>query len=606
MRSPRLRLIFIVAATTGIVGALVAVRRIRSSVNEALVVASESERGLTFAPLPPTADAEHWASAGVDDVALSAEGVVTAGRSGVDDGTGRLRAGLPTLHAAAVALWRQRPVVGLAAGGLFRRADGRWEEARSGFGRLHVRCLAESPGGDLWIGAREGLFRAPFGAARIERVDRHPVRTMALARGVTLAGGEDGLRACRGRAVSVVATADPWVEAVGLVGDRVFAVTATGLEVGDLGSPLVPAPGGEDVVQGVAHENRFYAVTTGPATLRRIDPSGAAIEERFPAQPRRVMTSNGVLFVDSDAGLWRRDDGGFVLVRPPDESLPAGSSHITALARLGETLVAGRFDGGILVAARQQGRLDWKEVPGSAAWGVNALLPAGGVLYVASLRGAARFDGRQLSRIEGPGAAFSLASSADGVAIGYAQGVLLPGSRLLSAFHGLPGNQALALASGDALFVGTPSGLGAVRGRRVAWRATSGEGSLPHPWVTALHLVGDVLYIGTYGGGVVRRTAAGRYEPFVETEGLKVNAGCLAEVGGRLVVGTDGRGLWRLSEDGTRVEPLRGISLPSPRVTALLADGDDLYVGTDEGLGRLPVDVVGRQVRPRAGTEATD
>lgn len=605
MRSPGTRLIGILAALAGLAAALIFVLRVRSSVNEALLAPAESERAITFAALAPASAAEHWASEEVDAVAVSAEGVLTAGGSGVDDGTGRLHAGLPTLHASAVALWRQRPVVGLASGGLFRRAEGRWEEARTGFGGLHVRCLAEAAAGELWIGAREGLFRAPFGAARIQRVDRHPVRAMALSAGVTVAGGEEGLRAIRGREVGVVATADPWIEAVGLVGDRVFAVTATGLEVGDLGSSLGPAPGGEDVVQGVAHAGRFYALTTSPATLRRIETSGAAIEERVPARPRRVMTSNGVLFVDSDAGLWRRDAGGFALVRPRTGSFPDGRSHVTAVARLADTLVAGFFDGGLAVADRREARLAWRDVPGSAAWGVNALLPAGGVVYVASLRGAARFDGRRLTPVDGPGPAFSLASSDDGVAIGYAQGVLLPGSKLLSAFHGLPGNQALALASGDALFVGTPSGLGAVRGRRVAWRATSSDGALPHPWVTALRLVGDALYVGTYGGGVVRRTRAGRFEPFVETEGLKINAGCLVDAGGRLYAGTDGRGLWRLSEEGTRFEPLRGVSLPSPRITALLADEGALYVGTDEGLARLPV-AAGGQGGPRSPTEATD
>jgi hypothetical protein len=605
MRFPRARFIFIAAALAGLAGALVAGLRVRSSVDEALLARSDSERSLTFAPLAPTSNTEHWASADVDGIALSAEGLLTAGAFGVDDGTGGLHSGLPTLHAAAVALWRERPVVGLTAGGLFRRVQGRWEEARTGFGLLHVRCLAESPAGDLWIGAREGLFRAPFSAARMQRVDRHPVRALALEAGLTLAAGEEGLRLIRGREVVVVTTADPWVESVGLVGDRVFAVTATGLEVGDLGSPLAPAPGGEDVVQGLAYADRFYALTASPATLRRIEASGAAMEERVPARPRRVLASNGVLFVDSDEGLWRRDSGGFVLLRPRIGALPGGRSHVTALARLGDTLVAGFFDGGLAVADGREARLAWRDVAGSAAWGVNALLPAGGVVYVASLRGAARFDGRRLTPVDGPGPAFSLASSDDGVAIGYAQGVLLPGSKLLSAFHGLPGNQALALASGDALFVGTPSGLGAVRRRRVAWRATSSEGALPHPWVTALHLAGDVLYVGTYGGGVVRRTGAGRYEPFVETESLKINAGCLAEAGGRLYAGTDGRGLWRLSEDKTRFEPLRGAWLPSPRITALLADEGALYVGTDEGLARLPV-AAGEKGGFRAGTEATD
>ena len=213
-------------------------------------------------------------------------------------------------------------------------------------------------------------------------------------------------------------------------------------------------------------------------------------------------------------------------------------------------------------------------------------------MVVASLRGAARFDGRRWTLLggAGAGAAFALAATRDGVAVGYGQGVLLPGSRMLSAFHGLPGNQALALAGGDPLFVGTPSGLGAVVGSKVAWRVTAGEGRLPHPWVTALALHGDALYIGTYGGGVVRRTAfeppKGRFEPFAETDGFKVNTGCLVEAGGRLFLGTDGQGLFRLSRDGSRFEQLR-LALPSPRVTAILPGPGALYVGTDEGLARL-------------------
>ena len=231
-------------------------------------------------------------------------------------------------------------------------------------------------------------------------------------------------------------------------------------------------------------------------------------------------------------------------------------------------------------------------------WGVNALLPAGGVLYVASLRGAARFDGDRVTALEGAsGAAFSLAASHDGVAIGYGQGVLLPGSRLLSAFHGLPGNQALALAGGDQLFVGTPSGLGAIAGSRVAWRVTAGEGKLPNPWITALALQGDGLFVGTYGGGVTRRTSspnqaapAGAFHDFPETAGLKVNPGCLVVAGGRLYLGSDGAGLYRLSADGQRFRALR-VALPSPRITAILPVGERLYVGTDEGLARIPMDL---------------
>jgi ligand-binding sensor domain-containing protein len=175
--------------------------------------------------------------------------------------------------------------------------------------------------------------------------------------------------------------------------------------------------------------------------------------------------------------------------------------------------------------------------------------------------------------------------------------VLLPGSRFLSAFHGLPGNQALALAEGAALFVGTPTGLGAIAQHRVAWRVTAGEGRLPHPWITALALHGGALFVGTYGGGVTVRTvpvaqplAVGSFSPFPETAPFKVNTGCLVEAGGRLYLGTDGHGLWRLAQDGSRFQRIRA-QLPSPRVTAILEGPNALYVGTDEGLARIALPI---------------
>jgi ligand-binding sensor domain-containing protein len=267
------------------------------------------------------------------------------------------------------------------------------------------------------------------------------------------------------------------------------------------------------------------------------------------------------------------------------------------LAVWSSRLVVGLFDGGVLLGETQGKDLAWKAVPGTSVWGVNALLSAEGVLFIASLRGAAQYDGRKTVSV-GTGSAFSLVQTRTGIAIGYGHGVQLPDTRFLSAFHGLPGNQALALASGEDLFVGTPSGLGAISGSRVAWRVTAGDGKLPNPWVTALALFRGGLFAGTYGGGVIRRTpnedgrpGPGNFDPFPETSGLKVNPGCLQVAGGRLYLGTEGRGLFRLSEDGTQFVPLQ-VPLPSPRVTALLQNGAFLLIGTDEGLVRVPLSLL--------------
>jgi hypothetical protein len=612
LRSFPLRSALALVAAVALAGTLAAAWRIRSSVRRVLDAPVSTARPLSFAALePPRSRVDFWGTGEVAAVVFTPGGLLTAGGSGVRFADGRSdHDGLPSLRTSALALWRRTPVVALEAGGLFRRGPTGWEEVRSGFGLLHVRALVETEAGELLVGAREGLFRAAWGSTSLERLDTNPVRTVAAGAGFVLAGGEEGLfRTDAGRTLRLE-TPDPWIESLGLDGDRLFVATAAGLAQGRLGGALTRLGGGEDVASGVAHGGRYWGVTAD-GRLLRIDPEGGVGEEHLPAVTRRVMTAAGELFADTDAGLYQRTREGWRSAVARPAALPPGSAHVSALAWRGERLVAGFFDGGLAEADLGAQPLAWRFVPGSAAWGVNALLAAGGALYVASLRGAARYDGQRLTALDGPGAAFSLATTDDGVAVGYGQGVLLPGSTLLSAFHGLPGNQALALASGQSLFVGTPSGLGALSGRRVRWRVTAGEGRLPNPWVTALAAAQDGLYVGTYGGGVVRReasaTAGGvappgrasdsaRYEPFPETEGLKVNPGCLVEAGGRLFLGTDGKGVFRLSSDRKRFEAW-AVPLPSPRVTALLPGRDALWVGTDEGLARLALgsDTDGRQ-----------
>jgi len=576
--------------------------RLAGQIQAALDAPPDSVKPVSFAPLAGSRSRIRRIGSGeVTAVALTPAGLLVAGASGVAGGDLQTDedGGLPTLRASALSAWRGVAVVATESGGLFRRHGGGWDEVRSGFGTLHVRTLRESDAGELLIGAREGLFRVAWGGVTMDRLDSRPVRSLAMAHGLLFAGGEEGLVRVEASRATPVETTDPWVESVDVVGQTLYAATAAGLLRGPLDGPLQPVAGAEDVAFGVGDGLSFWGVAW-PRTdaVLRVTRDGIR-EERFSARVLRVMSTSGELFADTDRGLFRRTAEGWRLARPRPEALPPGSAHLSALAFFGERLVAGTFDGGLAVAEGPRPK-EWRAVPGSSAWGVNALLAAGGEMYVASLRGAARFDGERLHALAGPGAAFALAATDAGVAIGYAQGVRLPGSTLVSAFHGLPGNQVLALASSRELFVGTPSGLGALHGRSVAWRVAAGESKLPHPWVTALVEESGVLYVGTYGGGVTRRVAreahgAGAglvdrasYLAFAETDGLKINPGCLLSAGGRLYAGTDGAGLWRSSEDGSRFERLQA-TLPSPRVTALAAKGDLLHVGTDEGLVTLPL-----------------
>jgi hypothetical protein len=603
---PRAAAVALVAALAALVALAFLGLALRRDVRRALDAPSADARPLHLVPLDaPARPLETWTSPAIDAVAFPGGDLVTAGAAGVRDGRGGASASLPTRRASALALWTGDLVVAMQAGGIAVRRGGAWSEVRTGWGVLHTRTLVEAPGGELLIGAREGLFRARVAATQLERLDRHPVRAVAAGAGVVLAGGEEGLFCLEPGRVTAVEAPDPWIEAVALDGGDVIAVTAAGLARGPRAGPLAAVRGGYAVASAVRHEGRVFAATDPPGRAVLVfDDDGRVREEALTGEVRRVMAASGLLFADASDGLHRRDADGWKLVVPRAGSLPAGANHVTALARFRGQLVAGFFDGGLAIATPRDDGLDWRPVAGARAWGVNALLDAGGELYVASLRGAARYDGARLVAIDGPGAAFSLAATRDGVAIGYGQGVRLGGGALLSAFHGLPGNQALALAEQGALYVATPSGLGAVAGRRVLWRVTAGEGKLPHPWVTALEPEGEGLLVGTWGGGLVRRlrgdrpaapgarTDGARYQPFAETEGLAVSPGAIAIADGRAFVGTDAHGLWVETRDHSRFERV-ALPLPSPRVSALLAEPRVLWVGTDEGLVRLPLDALG-------------
>jgi ligand-binding sensor domain-containing protein len=562
---------------------------IKYKVGRALEGTGRAEKPFGLVAMPNQNASVRWLAGGdVSAVAVTADSLWTAGSFGAMNEDG-LHLGLPSIRVSAMVLWRGKPLAALEAGGLFLFNGSHWEGARTGFGPLQVRCLTEGAGGELYIGAKEGLFLVQWGGNTIERLHAAPVRSIALGPGVILAGGEDGLALISGGRVTLLDTPDPWIDWVGLRSGQVVLLTGLG-----------PASGALDGEMRLLPLDAKYAAQLGDSiyfagedSILKMDADNRIAQEYLPQRPKRVFAAGGFIFVDTEAGLYKKGGNGWALIRPRPASLPLGSTHVTALAHFQNQLAVGTFDGGAAIGTwGQNGASDWRALPTANAWGINAILPSGGTLIFASLRGASRLEGSILKPVGPQGAAFSLAQSAQGIAIGYGQGTLLPGGQFLSAFHGLPGNQALALLQDDYLYVGTPSGLGAISGSGVAWRTVSGDGLLPHPWVTSLARYKNDVYIGTYGGGVARRVqetgqTKGKFEHFPETHGLKINAGCIAVFNGSLFVGTDGGGIYRLNADATRFERL-SLPLPSDNVSALLPDKDSLLVGTNEGLARLP------------------
>jgi len=600
-RTHALALAALALAAAGGVAALRLHRAVTTAASEDGVRARRF-RPLAFRPFEtPDHPVEVFGDGTAAAVGVLGGDLVVGGGSGLSraDRTWDVRNGFPSERVAAAAAWRSQLAFAFERGGWGRLTDAGVEEATTGWGALEVRAFAETEGGELLIGARQGLFRAAFASNELERLDAGSVRCLALLPGGEIAaGGESGLRIVSGAGdVRRVTTPDPWIEDVAFDGTTLWATGPAGTARGPLQgeSPKLDAhPRGGDATRGVFFGGAFRSPVVG-GRIAALQSDGSRTEELTPEPFRRLFTLSDALLADGPSGLYRKDAArGWTLVKPRRrDALPL--PHVNALAVHGRTLWAGFFDGGLSRAPGET--LEWKPVEGTEAWGVNALLPAGGALFAATLRGAFRVEGDRLVPLEGAGGAFSLAATSDGIAVGYGQGVYLPEKRLLSAFHGLPGNQAYALASTSrALWVGTPTGLGRIERRRVSLRTVPGEGKLPHPWVTSLAERGDALLVATYGGGVARRTGDGpteKWRPFVETEGLKVNAGSLVvEPSGRVWLGTQGKGVWRTETDGARFSRV-DVPLPSPDVFSLtlfpLENPEVLFVGTSEGLARVPL-----------------
>jgi ligand-binding sensor domain-containing protein len=179
-----------------------------------------------------------------------------------------------------------------------------------------------------------------------------------------------------------------------------------------------------------------------------------------------------------------------------------------------------------------------------------------------------------------------------GMAVGTPAGLTLigaSGTRSLYAFQGLVNNHVYALAgSGERLLVGTLGGLSVLDADSVRSSYTTANSGLRHNWITAIVLVGDDWFVGTYGAGILRFHTSGRWQPFADaTTPSIVNPGAMLATQTYVYAGTLGQGLLVYNRTSGRWNRLQA-GLPSANVTALAARNGTIYVGTDDGLVRFP------------------
>jgi ligand-binding sensor domain-containing protein len=388
-------------------------------------------------------------------------------------------------------------------------------------------------------------------------------------------------------------------------GDRTYVGTALGVAEFDGGHyARTLGPGLFAAAVAVRHDGLLIGTLDGTLAEVPLDtrPSRGArtILHDAPAPIQRFVMADGALYALADEGLYSIDDRTRGLRRVIGAE-PGGLTdrNVSALAvDATGRLWVGYFDRGLDVLSAQGERAI--HVENDHVFCVNRIVhdAAGAMTAVATANGLVLFDatGRPkqvLGRAEGLIAdhVTDLVLNAGGMTVATPAGLTFidrEGSRSLYAFHGLVNNHVYALgAAGSEVLAGTLGGVSMLDHGIIHASYTTANSPLTHNWITAVARVDDEWFVGTYGGGLFRLDATGRWQRFADLTGpIEVNPNAIAVTDTHVFAGTLSNGLLafdRRSRRWTTVET----GLPSTNVTALVADRGHLYVGTDNGLVRI-------------------
>jgi len=398
------------------------------------------------------------------------------------------------------------------------------------------------------------------------------------------------------------------VQAITLAGEKSYVGTALGVAEFDRGQfsrvlgegLLVTAlfASGDDLLAGTVDQG----VVRIPLTARRHGPSTVAaqgypdfaeVQEFFGAEDGvYVLTRNAVYKLPARGFGWKE------VLQPRPAVLT--DRNISALAEdKNGQLWVGYFDRGLdLLRSDARGVV---HVEDQHVFCVNRIWPDAktGSVAVATANGLVRMGAsgkveQVLTRADGLIAdhVTDVAAYGEGLAIATPAGLTFldaNGARSLYAFHGLVNNHVYALGvSGDDLMVGTLGGLSAIGKEDVRANYTAGASGLKQNWITAVVPVGDGWVVGTYGSGVMGLDREGRFHAFEKATGdIVINPNAMLVTGKYVLAGTLGHGLLVYERNQSRWSARRD-GLPSQNVTALAESGGFIYVGTDNGLVRIP------------------
>jgi hypothetical protein len=169
------------------------------------------------------------------------------------------------------------------------------------------------------------------------------------------------------------------------------------------------------------------------------------------------------------------------------------------------------------------------------------------------------------------------------------------GAESLYAFQGLVNNHVYALAStggSGQLIAGTLGGISILRSNVVEHNLTVSNSTLKHNWITSLLPMPDnSVLVGTYGAGLETLDSQGHFVPVELPSGtprdLVINPNALYATSSHIYAGTLGNGMLVHSISTGRWYAVT-TGLPSLNVTAFAARSGEIYIGTENGLVRIP------------------
>jgi ligand-binding sensor domain-containing protein len=398
---------------------------------------------------------------------------------------------------------------------------------------------------------------------------------------------------------------DPQVQSLAISGDTTYAGTATGVAVFSAGRfARVLAPGVLSTAL-LATPTQLYVgsedqgVIVIPLEGRHPNPNLGPGSEL--AEVRQLFASGETVFAVARDGLYRLNPHAFGWQRV----LEAGSAtltdrNISALATDGSgRLWVGYFDRGLDLLAADNSHA--RHVEDEHVFCVNRILHdlKSGAVDVATANGLVRFDDsgseqQVLTRADGLIAdhVTDVVAYRDGLALATPAGLTFldaTGARSMYAFHGLVSNHVYALGvSGDELMAGTLGGLSLLNKGDVTANFTTASSNLKHNWITAVVRVGREWMVGTYGAGIVGLDRSGRFHSYEVGSGtFEVNPNAMLVTPDYVLAGTLGEGLYLYDRQSGRWSVIHD-GLPSLNVTALAAANGYIYIGTDNGLVRIP------------------